>query len=68
MTLVVLADYPVLQEVLWDNHAKEITEKDAFFYYEARWGYMELNMMTPRELALVNRLTEECGNGIFMTA
>jgi hypothetical protein len=68
MTLVLLADYPALKEVLWDNHADEITEKDAFFYYEARWGYIDLMKMEEKECAFVAYLTEKYGNGTFMAA
>jgi hypothetical protein len=68
MNHIMLAEYPALNEVTWDNHAKKITEKEAFFYYETRWGYIDQNNMAKEEIALIKRLTKEYGKGIFMAA
>lgn len=63
-----VAEYPMLQEILWDNHAKQITEDDAFYYYETRYAYVRPECMDQKEKQFLNRLIQQCGNGVLLAS
>ncbi len=60
--------YPELNNLLWDLHGNQVEPKVAFDMYEKRWRYVDPKQITPKEKALVQRLTNEFGNGVFLAA
>lgn len=60
--------YPELNNLLWDLHGIQVEPKVAFDMYEKRWRYVDHKQITPKEKALVQRLTNEFGNGVFLAA
>lgn len=67
--MITLADYPQLQALLWDQQGlTQMSESDAFTYYESRWRYLEESQLTEAERALIDRLIAEQGNGHFLPA
>jgi hypothetical protein len=60
--------YPELNNLLWDIHCYLVDPKVAFDMYEHRWRYVDTKQITPKEKALVQRLTNEFGNGVFLAA
>lgn len=60
--------YPELNTIMWDMHCEQVEPKVAFDLYERRWRYIDTTRLTEDERALVLRLTNEFGNGIFMPA
>lgn len=61
------ADYPELDRILWDIHATTISRKHAFEIYERRWRYVEHLNLTEKESKLIAELTQEFGNGVFLS-
>lgn len=53
---------------MWDMHCEQVEPKVAFDLYERRWRYIDTKQLTEEERALILRLTNEFGNGIFMPA
>lgn len=60
------ADYPTLDLLLWDIHARTIAPNVAFQIYERRWSYVDEKKISTSERELINLLTIEFGKGIFM--
>ncbi|TDX15112.1 hypothetical protein EDF88_3550 [Buttiauxella sp. BIGb0552] len=59
-------DYPQLKGAAWfiDEDA-EFTDVEALRFYERNWKYIETDTLEPHELALIERLVREVGNGIL---
>ncbi len=60
--------YHELNQLLWDFHAKFIAPKMAFELYERRWAYVDQRNLCDEEEKLIEQLTKEFGNGVFMPA
>mgnify|MGYP003656241618 CR=1 FL=1 len=58
--------YKELDNLLWDTRKQFIEPIDAFALYERRWGYVDKNKLSHKELALIKLLIEQVGNGYFM--
>jgi hypothetical protein len=65
--MIVISEYPELAHILWDLHIEAISEKDAFYYYERRWRYVFRESLTDKEAALIQRLSEQYGNGVILS-
>ena len=59
-------EYPELNQLLWDYHAEFIDPKVAFGVYERRWSYVDNRNISNKEKKLIEKLSKELGNGIFM--
>ncbi|MGY5796173.1 hypothetical protein [Rheinheimera faecalis] len=55
-----------LKEIIWDLNVTELSEKDAFYYYEQRWRYVQKDLLSKEEEQLIEQLTHDYGNGIFL--
>lgn len=66
MPKITRREYPQLDRLLWDIHAKTIDPKVAFGIYEQRWAFVAKNILTAKEKTLIKKLTAKYGNGIFM--
>ncbi|WED29057.1 hypothetical protein L3V77_24305 [Vibrio sp. DW001] len=60
--------YHELNQLLWDMHVKYIAPKTAFELYEKRWAYVDTTKLGKKEKQLIEMLTKEYGNGVFMPA
>jgi hypothetical protein len=59
-------NYHELNLLLWDIHSQFIDPRFAFEMYERRWGYVDKTKLLKKELKLIERLTRQFGNGLFM--
>ena len=65
--MICIKKHPALNQILWDYNADEISEKDAYYYYNerlAKW-FVEAEI-EPHELALINELVDTYGGGISL--
>lgn len=65
-TRIDVTGLPALQAVLWDRHGAELPAETVLHLYEDRWAYIEPAEMNAGETALLNRLVQELGNGVFL--
>jgi len=63
-----IKNYLGLKTILWDYHLDKIAAKDAFYYYEERFGFLDEQALTKEEKLLIADLTEKFGGGLFLTA
>lgn len=63
-----IEDYLGLKTILWDYCLDDIDAKDAFYYYEERFGFLDKQVLSKAELKLIAELTQKFGNGLFLTA
>ncbi|HEN9507358.1 hypothetical protein OXA12_06675 [Acinetobacter baumannii] len=68
MNLIARKEYPALDCILWDTSAEKIPAERAFHLYEKRWKYINQNILTPKELGLIETLTRLVGHGFFLPA
>lgn len=68
MNLINREQYPQLNQILWDNHAKLIEPERALQAYESRWRYIDEQDFLADEKKLLQQLIAEYGNGLFLTA
>ncbi|WP_018984913.1 hypothetical protein [Salinimonas chungwhensis] len=67
--MIQITDYPQLEAILWDQKGRtEISDKEAFTYYESRWRYLDEDQLMEAERVLIDRLIAEQGNGHFLPA
>ena len=58
-------NYPNLKPVAWHlRDGVELTDEEAFQLIERNWRHIDLSELTSDELALIDRLTATCGNGV----
>lgn len=55
-----------LTEITWDLSVTELSEKDAFYYYEQRWRYVQKDLLSKDEEQLIEQLIVDYGNGVFL--
>ena len=48
------------------QNVSELTEADAYLYYESRWRFIDEAEMTQAEHALLQELIKTEGKGVFM--
>lgn len=56
-----------LKEITWDLSVKELSGKDAFYYYEKRWRYVQKDLLSKDEEQLIEQLIVDYGNGVFLS-
>lgn len=65
--MINIDQYPVLKALLWDmQNVSELSEADAYLYYESRWRFVDEAEMTRAEHALLQELIKTEGKGVFM--
>lgn len=65
-TPIDVAALPGLRAALWDRHDRVIPAEELLHLYEDRWFYIDRNAMDASEEALLERLVNEVGNGVFL--
>jgi len=62
-----IADYPQLSLITWSLPDKEvlIPEDLVLGLYERNWRYVDENALSSDEHALIDRLIDKYGNGVF---
>lgn len=55
-----------LKEITWDLSVTELSEKDALYYYEQRWRYVQRDLLSKDEEQLIEQLIVDYGNGVFL--
>lgn len=58
-------DYPQLLQLTWDRATKEMSEDEAFALYEARFRWIDLEMMDANERQFFDRLVQVYGKGVI---
>jgi hypothetical protein len=67
VTTVVPAEFPELKALVWNRDvARPITAEEAFQLYERNWRHVNAGELTVDEARLIRRLTDQCGNGVFL--
>ncbi|TMS80557.1 hypothetical protein [Pseudoalteromonas sp. S554] len=65
--MILIENYPALKQILWDYHKLEISEKDAFLYYEERVSkWFDKHELSPEETALIDDLVNRYGAGVAL--
>ncbi|EDR9090791.1 hypothetical protein BU922_004785 [Salmonella enterica subsp. enterica serovar Anatum] len=63
---VIVRNYPQLKAAAWFiAEDAEFTDQEALRFYERNWKYIETDKLEPHELALIEWLIREVGNGIL---
>lgn len=63
--MIAIDDFPQLALLAWNRKVREITEGDAFALYESNPQWVDRALMDARELALLDRLIQEIGRGVW---
>lgn len=59
-----LADYPQLSKLAWHLHGVEaITPAEALQLYEGNWRHVDKDLLTLREVGLIDQLSRVLGGG-----
>ncbi|MDR3221582.1 MAG: hypothetical protein LBU46_06210 [Candidatus Accumulibacter sp.] len=59
-------DYPQLRLIAWNRQGcGAISEAEAFALYERNWDFVDVSRLDTAEQQLIQRLTEEYGQGIM---
>lgn len=62
----IIGDLPQLRLIAWNRNPHDaISGEEAFDLYERNWRFVDEAAMSPRERAVVDRLTREYGKGIL---
>lgn len=59
--------YPELDIILWDDHARFIPRQRAFYIYETRFHFIEIDRLSDQEAQLIDDLSNEFGQGVMLT-
>jgi len=60
-----IADYPELSALAWNRAGATITPEEALGLYRANWRFVSEERMPEHERALLRRLIDEYGGGVF---
>ncbi len=63
--LINIDDYPELALLAWNRKVRQVAEDEALALYESNWRFVDLESITPRERALIDRLTVQYGHGVL---
>lgn len=64
--MIKLSDYPQLSSIAWNRRKDSfVTEEEALSLYEANWRWVEEELLTEAELALIKELMKNVGNGVL---
>ena len=67
--VVVPRDFPELEALVWNRDPlRPIDGEEAFALYERNWRHVDKAQLTPRELALIQELTEKFGRGHLLVS
>ena len=67
--MIVPAEFPELQALLWNRDAtRPIPAEEAFAFYERNWRFIGQTRLTGREKLLIKKLADEFGRGVFLIA
>ena len=66
ITPIDIAALPGLRTALWDRHDSVIPAEELLHLYEERRFYIDQNAMDASEQALLQRLVDDLGNGVFL--
>jgi len=58
-------NFPQLKLLAWNVKVDTIEDAEAFALYERNWRHVDQAALTVDELALIERLKRECGNGVM---
>ena len=64
--MIVGADLPQLQSVLWSRALPEVTEAEAFQLYETNRAWIEPSRMSAHERAFFDALVLRFGGGVAL--
>ena len=65
--MILIEKYPALRQILWDYQGLEISEKDAFWYYEERLNkWFDQHEISQEETELIDQLVHSFGAGIAL--
>ena len=64
-TVLDLDAWPVLRELAWSGERRLIPARDALALYERNWRHVDVAAMGPEERALLARLVQRHGGGVF---
>lgn len=65
--MILIEKYPALKQILWDYQGLEISEKDAFWYYEERLtNWFDKHEISPEEIELLDSLVHNFGADIAL--
>lgn len=59
--MIKIKNYPQLELISWNYHAKEISEEDALSVYENNWRFIDQEHLTDNEQQLIKYLVHEYG-------
>ena len=60
------SDYPELRLICWHRPSYQpMEEEEAFAVYERNWRYVDQEMLTDAEKALIERLKNTYGDGVI---
>jgi hypothetical protein len=55
-----------LRSAMWDLHEPVLPAQTVLYLYETRWDYVDQGAIAADEAALLRRLVDELGNGVFL--
>lgn len=59
-------DYPELRLICWHRPSDQpMDEEEAFAIYERNWRYVDKELLSDAETALIERLKDTYGNGVI---
>ena len=61
-----LEDYESLRLLAWNRSGRFVTRAEAFALYERNWRHVDSGALSADEKALIEELTREYGNGVFL--
>lgn len=64
--MIAIVNYPQLRLIAWNRHDDDlIDDEEALALYEANWRFVEPEQMAESERILLQRLVQQCGNGVL---
>lgn len=63
--MIDVREYPELALLCWNRSDRFVPAREAFALYERNWRFVDRARLTVRERALIDRLTQQFGNGVL---
>ena len=57
--------WPTLRDLAWNRADRFIAAEEALALYERNWRFVDIQLLEPRERALIDRLKDRFGAGVF---